>query len=186
MPDDINNNIRDQCHWCTKKNDSEHKLMRCAGCKCVLYIWLILLTPIWPRHRRVSYCSRDCQKKAWKTHKNSCAQGFEESLKDQPEVQKMNSRLSKWIDLWRNSLHSWSVHLMSANLSVYWENTRRSKMAMNLGAHPPDRLSKYWSVRKSMFSITTFWEWFKSMTASSSNWKQDLDVLTRPQSTFVL
>ncbi|RDX46103.1 hypothetical protein OH76DRAFT_1407236 [Lentinus brumalis] len=47
---------RDSCHVCDARNGNGRKLQRCAGCNIALY------------------CSKECQKGAWRTHRFVCRQ----------------------------------------------------------------------------------------------------------------
>jgi hypothetical protein len=76
----------------------------------------------------VRYCSKECQKVAWITHKNCCSSALRDSLANDSAQAATNTALSKWVNHWRDSLHQWSI----------W--------ALNMPNHPRDRLSTHWFV----------------------------------------
>lgn len=79
--------------------------------------------------RLARYCSRECQKSAWKAgHKTSCGRVVGA---DEPS----SVALSKWIDEWKGALMSWSC----------W--------ALDLTNNPRDRLSTHMSVQLLNFRI---------------------------------
>lgn len=77
------------------------------------------------------YCSRDCQKAAWKTHKKVCASGgaFKDSLErpEERESKKLNDDFSKWLNYYR---------YLICNLTAVF--------AFNLPNSPPDKLATHW------------------------------------------
>jgi len=77
------------------------------------------------RCRLVRYCSRDCQKKSWPTHKRFCSSEALDILAQDPALEIVHDALSKWIYYWRETLHRWSL----------W--------ALDLPNHPEDRLSTH-------------------------------------------
>ncbi|KII92753.1 hypothetical protein PLICRDRAFT_484067 [Plicaturopsis crispa FD-325 SS-3] len=100
---------RKVCNYCMKEVGRQN-LKECGGCHFV------------------KYCSKDCQKLGWKTHKQRCGTGkaLREKLATNPDANSLNEALSKWLDHWRGVLYDWSL----------W--------AMDLGNNSPDRLANNW------------------------------------------
>ncbi|KAJ7922614.1 hypothetical protein B0H13DRAFT_1865633 [Mycena leptocephala] len=69
------------------------------------------------------YCSRECQKKAWKNHKLTCARAIAREVEKHPDGDM--SHLSQWINAWREGIQgAWA------------------SFAFNLAMYPSDRLSQ--------------------------------------------
>ncbi|KIJ67777.1 hypothetical protein HYDPIDRAFT_107272 [Hydnomerulius pinastri MD-312] len=98
--------FKGRCMYCNK-NVGRDKVKTCARC------------------RLVRYCSKECQVASWKTHKLRCSTSLRDSLAKDPEGNALNTQLSKWINNWRDQLHTWAL----------W--------AMDLTNHPPDRLATH-------------------------------------------
>lgn len=79
---------------------------------------------------RARYCSKACQKDAWKHHKNMCksvAETLAEIYPDNvPDYKVLNAALNKWMQCWTFALNRWVC------------------AGMNLPNHPPDRASTHW------------------------------------------
>ncbi|RDB25157.1 hypothetical protein Hypma_007660 [Hypsizygus marmoreus] len=101
MPD-----MKERCSYCNKLAGRQN-LQTCSRC------------------RMVRYCSKECQKKSWATHKKQCSSTLLESLAKDPDSAAFNARLSKWINYWRMALHNYSV------------------CALDMAHHPEDRLETH-------------------------------------------
>ncbi|GJE92287.1 zinc finger MYND domain-containing protein [Phanerochaete sordida] len=97
----------DRCYYCNEKVGKAN-LKKCSQCQYV------------------KYCSRDCQKAAWPTHKLSCASGAatNATITELGQV-KYNSAFNKWLNCWRETLFELGI------------------AAMDLANHPPDRLATH-------------------------------------------
>ena len=96
-----------------------------------------------PAPRLTRYCSRECQKSAWKAgHKLSCGRA---SGTDQPG----SPALSKWVEEWKGALMSWSC----------W--------AMDLTNHPRDRLASHMLVLLTVVAIFALICFIASSSASN-------------------
>ncbi|KAF9052270.1 hypothetical protein BDZ89DRAFT_423180 [Hymenopellis radicata] len=84
-------NAKDYCNYCMKTFGREN-LRSCGRCR---------------------YCSRSCQKEAWPTHKQGCNTKLRDAIADDPDAEAMNNALSKWVNAWKLSLHSWSYWSMN-------------------------------------------------------------------------
>ena len=73
------------------------------------------------------YCSKECQRAAWSSHKQRCKLG---ALSAPSNISKDDgefaSAMSKWLGHWRQTLSAYCIP------------------AMDLPNHGPDRLVKYW------------------------------------------
>ncbi|KAH9935656.1 uncharacterized protein B0H18DRAFT_419799 [Fomitopsis serialis] len=107
---DVFSDYTQKCSYCLKKVGKAN-LKSCSRC------------------RFVKYCSRQCQKSAWPTHKAACSTG--ESLKhklDQPgnrESKKLNDDFTKWLNYYRNLICT------------------VAKSAFNLANSPPNKLATH-------------------------------------------
>ncbi|KZT72237.1 hypothetical protein DAEQUDRAFT_64216 [Daedalea quercina L-15889] len=100
-----------RCSYCMKKVGKAN-LKRCSRC------------------RFVQYCSRECQRAAWPTHRTGCATGgaFKDSL-ERPEKRlskKLNEDFTKWLNYYRR--------LICSTIAV---------PAFNLANSPPDKLATH-------------------------------------------
>ncbi|KZT72238.1 hypothetical protein DAEQUDRAFT_64230 [Daedalea quercina L-15889] len=81
-------------------------------------------------HSFVRYCSYNCQKAAWSTHKTVCATGaaFKESLErpDNWQNKKLNDDFTKWLNYYRRLICTFSA-----------------VPAFNLANSPPDKLATH-------------------------------------------
>ncbi|EMD37566.1 hypothetical protein CERSUDRAFT_123486 [Gelatoporia subvermispora B] len=59
----------------------------------------------------VRYCSRACQRAAWKTHKPRCQTGaeFRAALAEDDEAQAINDAFSAWLNCWRNTINTCTI-----------------------------------------------------------------------------
>lgn len=89
-------------------------------------------------HSFVKYCSRDCQKAAWPTHKQSClvAVDFHKTIKERGNEEFVVA-FNKWLDCWRGTFFDMALS------------------AMDLANHPPDRLATHTYAPAAMAVI--FW-----------------------------
>ncbi|KAK7685180.1 hypothetical protein QCA50_011543 [Cerrena zonata] len=94
------------CSWCIKPSPS---VKRCGQCKMV------------------QYCSKTCQKAAWKFHKKACMTGanHQRDVAENEETAELNYELNKWLKFWRMYIHNLGVQVM------------------DLANHPPDRLATH-------------------------------------------
>lgn len=97
----------DRCNYCNEKVGKSN-LKKCSQC------------------RFVKYCSRDCQKAAWPTHKQSClvAVDFHKTIKERGNEEFVIA-FNKWLDCWRGTFFDMALS------------------AMDLANHPPDRLATH-------------------------------------------
>ncbi|KZV69952.1 hypothetical protein PENSPDRAFT_752992 [Peniophora sp. CONT] len=98
-------NPKDVCNWCHKEQGRDN-LRVCGGC------------------RMVRYCSRNCQRGAWKTHKFSCSQNQQlvASLREDPVQESFNSLLTRWLTVWKPFL------VMHGPIAYDLANSPRNKM----------------------------------------------------------
>ncbi|VDC01647.1 unnamed protein product [Peniophora sp. CBMAI 1063] len=98
-------NPKDVCNWCLKELGKDN-LRACGGC------------------RMVRYCSRNCQRGAWKTHKFSCSQNQQliDSLKDDPVQESFNALLTRWLTVWK------PFFVMHGPIAYDMANTPRNRM----------------------------------------------------------
>ena len=130
-------NYADTCAYCVKPVGRAN-LRKCSQCR-----WDITWTSTKDSspgsynlpHRMVCYCSRTCQKAAWKTHKKSCATtaNLRAQMEADEDVRELNNDLSTWLGYWRAHLHMFSLS------------------ALDLANHPPDRLATHWWVSHILF-----------------------------------
>ncbi|KAF9525272.1 hypothetical protein CPB83DRAFT_885684 [Crepidotus variabilis] len=76
------------CNYCLKEGTRD-SVGACSGCKLV------------------RYCSKECQRKAWPTHKRGCIRMGASLLQhraENPAADDLNNRLSKWINFWRSTI----------------------------------------------------------------------------------
>lgn len=76
----------------------------------------------------VHYCSKACQKGAWKTHKPRCANGskMREQMVENETFAMITKVLDGWLKYWRNSFHTYGL------------------ISMDLANHPDGRLATHW------------------------------------------
>ncbi|KAI0074651.1 hypothetical protein K474DRAFT_1516669 [Panus rudis PR-1116 ss-1] len=98
------NDYKERCNYCYNKFEKE-KLKRCSRC------------------RFVKYCSRDCQKAAWPTHKRGCSDRFQKTLAVNKTAAQVNRDITTWLDFWRNSVTYWALIAMDL------ANSPRDKLA---------------------------------------------------------
>lgn len=126
-------NYKETCSYCMKPV-GKAKVRKCSVCKyasrvCCAIDALILIDmhPV----SFVRYCSRDCQKAAWKTHKKVCTSGgaFKDSLEQpgQRESKKLNDDFTKWLNYYRRLIY-----------------TVTAVFAFNLPNSPPNKLATHW------------------------------------------
>lgn len=119
----------ERCFNCTKKVGKAN-LKKCSGCQSVLSVSFLSIS--YSRSQRpsslVKYCSKDCQRAAWKSHKPRCAlRATFDTLKANDEnAEEEYAAISKWLGCWRNTLYAHAVP------------------AMNLPNSPPNRLATHW------------------------------------------
>ncbi|KAH7916541.1 hypothetical protein BJ138DRAFT_284899 [Hygrophoropsis aurantiaca] len=102
--DEKDSDFKGRCSYCNT-NVGRDKVKTCSRC------------------RLVRYCSKECQVASWKTHKPRCTP--RDSYAQDPTSHALNTALSRWINNWRDQLHTWSM----------W--------AFDLANHPPDRLATH-------------------------------------------
>ena len=75
----------------------------------------------------VQYCSKDCQRAAWKTHRKACQTGLvhRQLVENDDATAELNRALNKWLKYWRMFIHTMGV------------------IVMDLANHPPDRLATH-------------------------------------------
>ncbi|EPT04495.1 hypothetical protein FOMPIDRAFT_36993, partial [Fomitopsis schrenkii] len=104
-------NYKETCSYCMKPV-GKAKVRKCSVCNFV------------------RYCSRDCQKAAWKTHKKVCTSGgaFKDSLEQpgQRESKKLNDDFTKWLNYYRRLIY-----------------TVTAVFAFNLPNSPPNKLATH-------------------------------------------
>ncbi|KAJ6466701.1 hypothetical protein C8R47DRAFT_1025090, partial [Mycena vitilis] len=86
----------DPCYRCNQPGDP--KLRTCARCHVA------------------RYCSPECQRQDWKTHKKNCTD-HKTTLQNHPDPT-MDEKLKiflKWLDIWRDALLAWGA--FSADLA---------------------------------------------------------------------
>ncbi|KAL0956328.1 hypothetical protein HGRIS_002480 [Hohenbuehelia grisea] len=94
------------CSYCNKTVPRQ-QIKKCANCQMV------------------RYCSRDCQKAAWPTHKRCCSTTLRDELEKDVDAAEKNAQFTKWLNFWRETFYKWSL------------------IAMHLSKHPHDRLSTH-------------------------------------------
>ncbi|TFY66726.1 hypothetical protein EVG20_g4367 [Dentipellis fragilis] len=79
------------------------------------------------RCTRCNYCSKECQKENWESHKSECWRVVElaHELSDNPAASRWNAELNRWVMTWKSTLFLWSI------------------VAMDLPNKPPDYLSTH-------------------------------------------
>ncbi|KAA1476069.1 hypothetical protein DENSPDRAFT_932779 [Dentipellis sp. KUC8613] len=151
----------DSCNFCLVKHGRAN-LRQCSKCK------------------RVRYCSKECQTKAWPTHKKSCRAtvALLESLSTDPDGVALNAALSRWISIWRPVLMKFAV----AGLNLP-NNTAEDRLATHIVVieierrpHPPSH-AKFFKLRHG--AIMTNDEWAEAMARSLAtpeqveDWRRD-------------
>ncbi|KAL4254243.1 MYND-type zinc finger protein samB [Abortiporus biennis] len=103
------NDFNSRCNFCFK-NVGRANLKKCAQCQMV------------------RYCSKECQKSAWKTHKPRCLTGAknQQQMAQNPEAHKLVTDLEKWLAHWGNTLQVYSI------LSMDLANSKDDKLATHL------------------------------------------------------
>lgn len=105
-PIERDSDLADRCNYCSKKVGKAN-LKKCAQC------------------RMVRYCSRVCQKAAWKTHRACCANGAKahQIMAGDDNIRELNANLNHWLSYWQKTVHTYA--LIALNLS----NSRPDKLA---------------------------------------------------------
>ncbi|TFY66720.1 hypothetical protein EVG20_g4368 [Dentipellis fragilis] len=96
------------CSYCYRQ-PGKQQLRRCARCKVV------------------RYCSKQCQRQSWESHKDACLQALELSheLADDPIASHVNAELNRWVTTWKSTL---LFHAL---------------MGLDLPHNPPDYISTH-------------------------------------------
>jgi len=134
--------VRNKCSYCAA-DCGKASLRKCSSCKLS------------------RYCSRECQKKAWKTHKASCntTANMLANLVNDPEGRSLNDTFSRWLNSWKPILYGYALD------------------ALDLANHPADRLATHNVVieiekRPSPPSSAQTFRMFKGCIMSDAEWVQ--------------
>ncbi|RDX52841.1 hypothetical protein OH76DRAFT_129706 [Lentinus brumalis] len=112
-----------RCQECGQAQDAEHRLQRCAGCFHILY------------------CSKTCQKKAWKTHKLLCSTnaGIIERSDSIPQPQleglgfesfsKFTDVFRQWSDAHKNALYMCAKVVVMQRGGIAWSQNPQKMLA---------------------------------------------------------
>lgn len=86
--------------------------------------WHRLTIAVWRRtiKRVARYCSTDCQRLAWKSHKKTCRENPFVSG-DTPEMNDNIESITRFADVWRNSIQAWALFALDlANIREEYLN----------------------------------------------------------------
>lgn len=141
--------IYDTCWYC-RKVVGKAKVKRCANCRMV---W---------------YCSKDCQRKAWPTHKPRCMTGSNlwEQLANDPDGDDkaaLHKDLTRWVATWRDVISTYAIHALDiANHGRQRINTHTILIELESRRNRSTRADMFRIVKASLLSQQEFTDWINS------------------------
>ncbi|TFY77154.1 hypothetical protein EWM64_g6857 [Hericium alpestre] len=136
---------QEKCSYCQKVYGRAN-LRKCSKCKFV------------------RYCSKDCQAKAWPTHKASCVvtAQLHAQLQEDPERKAKNDALSRWIVLWKSSINQCALTALNLANNPAEDHLATHNVVIEIEPLPNPRHRANW-FRMTGGSVMNNEEWVQRM-----------------------